>query len=193
MNARATYQDVLDAPPHQVAELIDGRLYLQPRPRIAHADVGAVLGMMIGAPFRLGRGGPGGWDILDEPELHVGDDVLVPDLAGWLRSEQGELDLTAAFETRPPVWVCEVLSPSTRRHDRIRKMPCYLAAGVQWIWLVSPEDQTVEVFQARGGAWTLVHALDDAKEHRLEPFEAVALDFSELWPARPGPGRVEGD
>ena len=86
---RATYQDVLDAPAHRVAEIVDGTLYTQPRPAPPHAVASSRLGFDLGGPFDRGRGGPGGWWIIDEPELHLGEDILVPDLAGWRRGADG--------------------------------------------------------------------------------------------------------
>ena len=87
----ATYQDVLDAPEHMVAELIDGALHLSPRPPSAHAWPSSTLRHQLWRPFDRGEGGPGGWWILDEPELHLGPDVLVPDLAGWRRERMPDL------------------------------------------------------------------------------------------------------
>ena len=78
---RATYQDVLNAPPHMVAEVIDGTLYTNPRPDPTHTTASSGLGICVGPPFHFGRGGPGGWWILDQPELHLNQDIVVPDLA----------------------------------------------------------------------------------------------------------------
>ena len=58
---RATYQDVLDAPAHQVAEIVDGTLYTHPRPAMPHALASSNLGDELVSPFGKGRGGPGGW------------------------------------------------------------------------------------------------------------------------------------
>src|ERR1700739_3549628 len=113
---RATYADLEAVPPHQVAELVGGVLHVMPRPAPRHARSASRLGMKLGGPFDLGEGGPGGWHILDEPELHFpvpnapGEiDALVPDLAGWRRERMPELPETAAFELAPD-WICEVLS-----------------------------------------------------------------------------------
>ena len=120
----ATYQDVLDAPENMVAELIRGGLHLHPRPAPPHALAGSFLGGELHGPFKRGRGGPGGWVILFEPELHLGPDVLVPDLAGWRRERMPTLPETAWFELAPD-WVCEVLSPGTRRLDLTEKRDVY--------------------------------------------------------------------
>lgn len=120
----ATYQDVLDAPENMIAEIIRGALHLQPRPASRHGRAASALGAKIGAPFDFDEGGPGGWWILDEPELHFGDDVLVPDIAGWRRERMPEFLIVAAF-TLAPDWVCEVLSPGTRRRDLTDKREIY--------------------------------------------------------------------
>ena len=117
----ATYDDLRDVPDNYVAEMFDGELYASPRPALPHARAATVLGVELGGPFDRGRNGPGGWVILDEPELHFGNDVLVPDLAGWRRGRLPELPADA-FMTLAPDWVCEVLSPSTEAIDRRKKL-----------------------------------------------------------------------
>jgi hypothetical protein len=181
----ASYQDVLDAPPHMVAELIRGALHLQPRPASPHAFAASSLGDEILSPFQKGRGGPGGWWILDEPELHLGEEVLVPDLAGWRRERMPAFPSVPWFELAPD-WVCEVLSPGTRRLDLTDKRGIYGAAGVGHLWLVDPLARTLEAFALRNGAWVLAGALADDAEVRLPPFEAVAFALAALWPDQPG-------
>ncbi|MEO1481514.1 MAG: Uma2 family endonuclease [Myxococcota bacterium] len=177
----ASYQDVLDAPDHVVAEIVAGELHTSPRPAGPHSEAGSVLGMLIGPPFRLGKGGPGGWWILFEPELHLGNDVLVPDLAGWRRELHPDLDRAAAYFRTAPDWVCEVLSPSTRSLDRVRKMPLYAEHGVRHLWLVDPESQTVEVFRLENQRWSLLSTYAGDAELRAEPFDAVPIPIGELW------------
>ncbi|MCA9548631.1 MAG: Uma2 family endonuclease [Myxococcales bacterium] len=177
----ATYQDVLAAPPDKVAELIGGELHLRPRPAAPHALASSRLGMLLGGPFDLGSGGPGGWVLLDEPELHLGAEVLVPDMAGW-RVESGiRGELQAAYFSLPPAWVLEVLSPSTQRVDRFLKLPRYHAARVQHVWLVDPVGRSVEVFRWEEAGWLLVATAEGAQEVRLEPFDAVGLDLGKVW------------
>lgn len=179
--AHATYEDVLRAPAHMVAELIGGDLFLQPRPALTHGEAASVLGMLLGPPFRLGRGGPGGWVLQFEPELHLGPEVLVPDLAGWRLEAHPELDLSLAFASVAPDWVCEVLSPSTQGMDRVRKLPLYGEHGVRYAWLVDPLAQTLEVYERRAGAWFVRAAHEGAATVRAEPFEAVAFELADLW------------
>jgi Uma2 family endonuclease len=176
----ATYQDVLDAPEHLVAELISGELYTHPRPAPPHATAASVLGMDIGSPFHRGRGGPGGWWILDEPELHLHEDVLVPDMAGWRRERMPEQPKTAYYELAPD-WACEVLSPSTARVDRVRKVPIYARERVSHVWLLNPADQTLEVLSLDGAGYRLIATHGGAQTVRIEPFAAVELDLSALW------------
>jgi hypothetical protein len=86
---------------------------------------------------------------LDEPELHFGEHVVVPDLAGWRRERMRAMPRQAFF-TLAPDWVCEVLSPSTERADRGRKLRIYAEAGVAHVWFLKPADRTLEVLRLRG-------------------------------------------
>jgi hypothetical protein len=185
---RATYADLEAVPANKVAELIGGVLHVLPRPAPRHANASSVLGIKIGGPFGLGDGGPGGWWILDEPELHIPDpdapaeiDALVPDLAGWRRERMPALPETAFFPLAPD-WICEVLSPSTASVDRDEKMPIYAREGVRHAWLVDPIARTLEVFSlVSGRGWGPASVHRDAARVRVEPFEAVELDLSVLW------------
>jgi Uma2 family endonuclease len=176
----ATYQDVLDAPDHVVAELIEGVLYQSPRPAKPHAQAASVVGEELGPPFKRGRGGPGGWIILDEPELHLGADVLVPDLGGWRRETLPALDEGTYFEVRPD-WVCEVASPSTRALDRGRKLDVYQRAGVRHVWLIEPLDRYLEVLELDAAGYRIAQRVHDVSVARIVPFDAIEFDVSALW------------
>jgi Uma2 family endonuclease len=177
---RATYEDVIAAPEHLVAELIDGELVTMPRPAALHAAAATALGEELGPPFKRGRGGPGGWVILDEPELHLRDDVLVPDLASWRRERMPEIPDTAAFELAPD-WVCEVLSPSTEALDRTQKVPIYSREAVTHVWLVNPRTQTLEVLELAGNTYSIVSVHQGNARVRAVPFDSVELDLAVLW------------
>ncbi len=176
----ATYDDLLRVPDHLVAEIIDGELVTSPRPTPAHARAASSLGGELYGPFDRGKGGPGGWVILDEPELHLHGHVLVPDLAGWRRERMPELPDAAAFELAPD-WVCEVLSPSTAARDRADKVPIYLRECVSYVWLVDPVNQTLEAFKLDGTAYRLLGTWRGNAAVRVEPFAALDLDLSALW------------
>ncbi len=178
---RATYRDVLDAPPHMVAEIVDGVLHLQRRPGSLPALAKSALGSGIGAAFHMGRDGPGGWWILDEPELHFDEDILVPDIAGWQRERMPAIS-DVAYLTLAPDWVCEVLSPSTRVLDLEGKRPIYAREGVGHLWLVDPAARTLEAFALGNGAWTPAGAARGDEPVSLPPFEAVAFPLGALWP-----------
>ncbi len=177
---RATYADVLAAPEHMVAEVLDGELFLSPRPAPRHALASSQLGSLIGPPFALGRGGPGGWLILDEPELHLHGDIVVPDLAGWRVERMPRLPAEAYFTTAPD-WVCEVLSPSTRRVDRRRKLPIYARNGVGHTWIVDPLERSLEVMSLHREHWLLVTIAGEDEHVRAEPFDAIELELALLW------------
>jgi Uma2 family endonuclease len=186
---RATYQDVLDAPEYKVAEIIGGELYLSPRPGGLASVAASAIGEELGPPFKRGRGGPGGWMILFEPEVHLGDEIVVPDLAGW-RLERLPVVSEAAFFTVTPDWVCEVLSPSTERLDRIEKMPRYASLGVQYAWLVHPRRRSLEAFRLHAGKWLAIGVYKDTERARIEPFDAIELDLAILWAGVASPTRA---
>jgi Uma2 family endonuclease len=176
---RATYQDILSAPDHRVAEIIDGELIVRPRPA-PHAAVASALGEELGPPFKRGRGGPGGWLILDEPELHLSADVLVPDLAAWRRERLARVRDEPYFDLAPD-WVCEVLSPSTEKRDRVSKLSIYARERVAHAWLVNPQQRTLEVLRLTSERWLTVAVHHDDQRVRAEPFDAIELDLSVLW------------
>ena len=178
---RATYQDVLDAPAHRVAEIVDGTLHTPPRPAMPHALASSYLGDELVSPFGKGRGGPGGWWIIDEPELHLGEDILVPDLAGWRRERMPEYPETA-YVTLAPDWGYEVLSASTRRLDLHGKRPVYAREGVAHLWLVDPTDRTLEAFELRDGQWLLIAGAKDDEPISIRPFDAITFSLGDLWP-----------
>ncbi|MDE0696401.1 MAG: Uma2 family endonuclease [Boseongicola sp.] len=178
---KATYQDVLDAPPHLVAEVLAGTLHTHPRPAARHAWASSILGGELVVPFGRGRGGPGGWWIVFEPELHLGDDIVVPDLAGWKRETMPEYPDSAFFGIAPD-WACEVLSPSTRRIDQNEKRTIYAREGVSHLWFVDPVAKTLEAFELRDGHWVLLVTLADDAPVSLPPFDAISFPLDALWP-----------
>jgi Uma2 family endonuclease len=176
----ATYADLFDLPAHVIGEIIHGQLITQPRPAPKHALAISGLSMRFGDPYQYGRGGPGGWWILFEPELHLGPHILVPDIAGWRRERLPALPDEAYFSLAPD-WVCEVLSPGTARIDRAVKMPIYAAQEVSWLWLLDPDIRTLEVYSLADGHWLLEGTWKDDDAVRAAPFAEVVLQLDDLW------------
>ncbi len=179
---RATYEDLLQVSDLLIAEIIDGELITSPRPASPHARAASVISRELD-PFDRGPGGPGGpggWWILFEPELHLGLDILVPDLAGWRRERMPALENVPYFEQAPD-WVCEVVSPSTGRLDRVRKIPIYAREQVGHLWLVDPLLRTLEVYRLEGQQWIVASTHGGAESVHAEPFAAIELDMSRWW------------
>jgi Uma2 family endonuclease len=195
----ATYADLEAVPPNRVAELIEGTLYTFPRPAPKHGSAATSLSIAIGGPFGFGRGGPGGWRILIEPELRFQDATVAkgfaavsPDIAGWRRERMPKLPKETYF-TLAPDWICEVLSPSTEAYDRGTKMPLYARHGVQHAWLVDPILRTLELFTLSADArWVVGEVHRDDALVRAEPFEAFELELAVLWEAAEG-DKEEGE
>ncbi len=178
---RATYRDVLDAPSNVVAEIVDGKLYIHRRPSPQCLLASSRLARRIGAPFDFHDGGPGGWWILSEPELHLGEDVVVPDIAGWRRETMPEIPDEDWFSLAPD-WVCEVLSDSTRKLDRGGKQMVYAKEGVEYLWFVDPNARSLETLKLEGAKWKLIDELFNDAPVALSPFKAVSFNLGNLWP-----------
>lgn len=180
---RATYDDLRKVPDHLVAEIVDGELFASPRPASPHARAYGAIGSDLLQAFDASRGGggtPGEWWILLEPELHLGDDVLVPDVAAWRQERMPAVPNVAAF-TLAPDFVCEIVSPSTGRLDRVRKMPVYARAGVASLWLVDPLARTLETYRLEGGRWSLLASFGGDEIVRAEPFDAIEIPLAGWW------------
>ncbi|MBK6697081.1 MAG: Uma2 family endonuclease [Myxococcales bacterium] len=175
----ATYADIEALPRHVVGEIIGGVLHASPRPAVRHARTASVIGGKLGAPFDWGDG-PGGWILLDEPEIHLGSDVVVPDLAGWRRERLPELPDTA-FLVVPPDWICEVLSPSTAKVDRTEKLPIHARERVAHVWFVDPIARTLEVLRLDDTTHRIVGLWHDDASVRAEPFDAIELELRAWW------------
>jgi len=176
------YEQLEALPEGLTGEILNGQLYTQPRPSGPHGYTGSVLGMRLGPPFQFGENGPGGWWIIDEPELHFirNTEVDVPDLAGWRRSRLPRIPKDHRYKVVPD-WVCEVLSPSTESKDRQVKMPIYARFGVASAWLIDPQAHTLEAYALEGAAWREMGRFAGGARVSLPPFEAVTITLDDLW------------
>lgn len=187
---RATYDDVLNAPEHTIAEVLDGEIHSMPRPRRSHLRSATGLGSYLFGAFQVGAGGPGGWTILAKSELHLGSepDIVVPDLGGWRAGRLvDQEDIDEAFITVVADWVCEILSPGTHRIDRMKKMPIYSREKVGHVWLVDPRERTIEVFRHQDASYSLVGTFGGEDPVAAEPFEAAPIPAAFLWGKDPTP------
>lgn len=176
------YEALAALPEGVVGELLNGQLYTQPRPSGRHALVTSNLGADLINPFSRGRGGPGGWWIIDEPEIHFvrNTEVLVPDIAGWRRERMSGPPDDQRFEVTPD-WICEVLSPSTAGKDRELKMPLYARYGVRYAWVIDPRERRLEAFALERGEWNVIGVFDHGESIRVPPFDAITLELDALW------------
>lgn len=182
----ATYADLEAVPPHLVAEILFGALVTHPRPAPGHGATAGSLNIEIGGPFQKGRGGPGGWVFIPEPELHLGPHVVVPDLAGWRTDRLPYIPKTAYIEISPD-WVCEVLSPSTENIDRGPKRRVYSSYQISHMWLLDPVARRLEAYELHGGQWLLNETFDGDDSVAAPPFAAVPFPLKALWPLEPAP------
>ena len=180
----ATYADLEALPEHLVGQLIEGVLIGMPRPSVGHAAVTSNLGNDLGSPFGRGRGGPGGWWFLDEPELHFGKNVLVPDLAAWRKERMPTLPpATTPFISLAPDWVCEVLSPRTASYDRIQKRRIYAHEKVGFLWYVEPVERILTAYRHDGTEFREIGTWGGEEDDRVRvpPFDAIELELKGLW------------
>jgi Uma2 family endonuclease len=180
----ATYADISHLPEGENVEIIAGEIIVSPRSKPAHGLAQAALSWSVAGPFGF-RDDPGGWWIVVEVEVELGrHDVYIPDLAGWRRAR-----VPIFPDDRPvtvvPDWVCEVLSPSTGRIDRVKKAHGYLEGGVPFFWIVDLEGRVLEAFEARDGSWVRLGAWGDGDSARIPPFDAVEIAISPLFPPPP--------
>ena len=176
------YEQLEALPEGLTGEILDGQIYTQPRPAWPHIVTSSSLGYELIGPFQRGRGGPGGWWIVDEPELHFIRDaeVDVPDLAGWRRERMTKHPPVHRIEVVPD-WVCEILSPSTESKDREVKMPIYARFGVAYAWLIDPVAHRLEAYALEGGAWRDIGRFAGGALVSVPPFEAVEIALLNLW------------
>jgi Uma2 family endonuclease len=180
----ATYADLEAVPPHLVAEIIFGNLVTSPRPVRRHGGAASALGALSTSSYQFGIGGPGGWIFVDEPELHLGPHVCVPDIAGWRRERMTEPADQAWFGVAPD-WICEVLSPSTEKYDKGDKRRIYALYAVEHLWFLDPRAKSLEVFVRQDKDWLLTHTFFESEPVNAPPFDALTFSLGLLWPFDP--------
>ncbi len=175
-------------PEHLKGEIIDGELFVQPRPRFRHGRVTGFLSRHVGGSFDYDDDGPGGWWIIPEPGIELpGAPEVSPDVGGWRRARMPLPPEPSRAITLAPDWVCEVLSPSNKRWDLLKKFPFYARVGVPWLWVVDPPSRTLEIRTLRQSAWSIVSTHGDEERARLPPFEEIEIPLARMWIVEAGP------
>jgi Uma2 family endonuclease len=178
---KAVYEDLHAIPENATGEIIDGELIVTPKPSRKHVYTATALGAELTPPYQFARGGgPGGWIILIEPEIKLGDDILVPDLAAW-KKQRFPLHEEPKWISVVPDWVCEILSPNSLRTDKIKKMPLYARCGVPFLWLIDPTAKTLDIFRAESGNWLVAGTYAEDDTIRAEPFQEIEIALTDLW------------
>lgn len=175
------YLELEQLPESVIGEVLNGTLITSPRPAPRHIRSASVLGSTLFEPFDRGKGGPGGWWILIEPEIRLNNDVLVPDLAGWRREKVPVIPTEKAYFDIAPNWVCEILSNSTARIDRVIKMPIYAREKIDFVWLIDPERRTLEVYSRSENFWTQIQVFADDMLIKAAPFQDCEIELNSLW------------
>lgn len=176
----ATYEDLYSIPENMTGEIINGEIIATPRPSREHSMIASNLGAETIPPYTFGRGGPGGWIIIIEPEIGLGKNIIVPDLAGW-KVERYPFEEPHNWISVVPDWICEIFSPSTQKRDRMEKTPIYAQFGVSFLWLVNPTETTLDVYELGQRRWELVNLYTGNIKVRAVPFEEIEIDLTNIW------------
>lgn len=179
---KATYADLEAVPPHLVAEILYGALVTHPRPVPRHGAATVAMAAVLVGPFQRGFGGPGGWVFVVEPELHLGEHTIVPDLAAWKAEQLPASAVEKAYIEVAPDWVLETLSPSTERYDKGDKRSIYAEFGVGHLWYLDPRSRSLETFIRSGTTWTVGAAYFETDDVCAAPFDAITFPLGLMWP-----------
>lgn len=166
-----SWEEYLALPDEVRAEWVDGEVVVSPTPSYRHQRSAHILAMLLGASLPdLFVVGPAG--------LHLpGNRLRIPDVMVLDREPETTWPDYAA------VLVVEILSPSTRVEDTIRKAPEYLAGGAGQFWVVDPDNRCLDVFTNSGDAWEPLAHLDDAvpcTTVSVSPYGEVTVDLGQV-------------
>lgn len=176
---RYRHEDLARLPEEERWELIDGLPYAMASPSTAHQ---LLCGHLFAHLFQYFTDKP--CRVLAAPmDVRLSEvDVVQPDLMVVCRPEQ----LQSTHIAGPPRLVVEILSASTYRHDRIRKMNLYAASGIEEYWLVSPQPAMVEVFHLCERHYVLRGSYDDSHNIVASPsFPDLNLSLKDLFGCLP--------
>jgi Uma2 family endonuclease len=162
-------------------ELIRGTVVEKAAPSSEHSSAQVGIGWTVGQKFNRKPGGrwPGGWWFFVELDVLFGKEVFRPDVCGFRRDRLQEKPSGRPITTAPD-WVCEILSPTNAKTDRVEKLQTYFAAGVPHYWLVDPVEGSLEIFRRTDLAYALVQSAHRGQRLKPEPFDALEFSVDEL-------------
>lgn len=186
LKAPATIADWLALPGDSRVELIQGALIDRELTGPRHGRVMARLGSSVTRRFDRKPGGrfPGGWWIVLDVAVAFQDEVYLPDLAGWRRDRCPTFPAERPVPIRPD-WVCEILSPSNARTDRVQKLRTYHRCEVPHYWLIDPEEQSLTVLRYSAGGYVVAMTASAEEVVRAEPFSEMEFPLSNLFADEP--------
>jgi Uma2 family endonuclease len=181
----ATYAELLALPEDVRGEIIGGEVVVQPSPTPLHQSTIGEIYAELRNPFQRGRGGPGGWWLIQDVDVEFGPhDVCRPDISGWKKERVATFPSDRPVRHRPD-WVCEGLSPRTALRDQGDKRAIYQRAEVPWYWLVDPLNRTLSVLRLVVDGYVVEQVAGDQGVIALPPFEAVPIDLACVFPPSP--------
>lgn len=187
----ATYADIEAAPPHLVAEIIDGKLVTRSHGWTAPAMARTALSVTLGRLSQRRSNPDARWQVLPLPELHLGDEVLIPEIAAWpverlpFLSDDNHMSV-------PPHWVCELVSGDESTNPAIKaKLALYAVFGVRYLWIVDLSARQLRVLARSGRDWKSMAAFDVDDQVKAPPFDAISFSLADLWPLDPPLGLNE--
>ncbi len=173
-----TYQDYLKMPDDRTRkEIIGGDLYVTAAPSPLHQRVVVRLVSMLSGYVREHALG----EVLVSPiDVVLSQiDVVQPDII-FVAAANAHIVGDAAVQGAPDV-VIEVLSPSTLKLDRERKMDLYARAGVREYWIVDPDNRTVEMYLPAPGALQLERRFQEGHSIQSDLFPGLSIDLYDVW------------
>ncbi|MBL8739822.1 MAG: Uma2 family endonuclease [Myxococcales bacterium] len=178
----ALYAEICALPEGKTGMILEpGRLTVMPRPHPKHQR--AMMGLFRGLASRDTDAGGSGWWLLAEVEVRLDDRLLVPDIVGYRVERVPELPSDNPLRIVPD-WACEIISPSSARDDRLKKLRIYASYGVRWTWIVDPDARTVECYEAVDRLPTQTVVAEPGETVSLPPFD-LPLEIDTLWGAGP--------
>jgi Uma2 family endonuclease len=174
-----TWADFVALDEDDLRELIDGELVEVEVPTARHEDIVILLGHFLTAWAEAGHGGrarASGYKLRISERRGV-----MPDLQFYRRGNDAVRGQEQGLVDGRPDLVIEVVSPTSRRYDRVKKLAWYAQKGVPEYWLVDPEARTLEQLRLEGQSYAIVSAVAEDETFCPASFEGLEISLAKLW------------